>query len=264
MPYIRNGNLPARAILSKQNERKKVSKQKIMNIIVTGASRGIGYQTVLQLAKSAGNIIIALARDHEQLTRLQLESRKVQPESEVIPLVFDLQQTSSYDDALIPQIKGHFTSADILINNAGLLVNRTFEQLTLLEMVQMLTVNFIAPAYLTKLIIPLMTKGGHVVNISSMGGFQGSQKFKGLSIYSASKAALASLSECLAEEYINKGISFNCLALGATDTEMMRAAFPGYNAPIKPNEMAKFIAEFAIKGNQYFNGKIIPVSTSTP
>jgi len=158
MPYIRNGNLPARAILSKQNERKKVSKQKIMNIIVTGASRGIGYQTVLQLAKSAGNRIIALARDHEQLTRLQLESRKVQPESEVIPLVFDLQQTSSYDDALIPQIKGHFTSADILINNAGLLVNRTFEQLTLLEMVQMLTVNFIAPAYLTKLIIPLMTR----------------------------------------------------------------------------------------------------------
>ena len=195
-----------------------------MNIIVTGASRGIGYQTVLQLAKSAGNRIIALARDHEQLTRLQLESRKVQPESEVIPLVFDLQQTSSYDDALIPQIKGHFTSADILINNAGLLVNRTFEQLTLLEMVQMLTVNFIAPAYLTKLIIPLMTKGGHVVNISSMGGFQGSQKFKGLSIYSASKAALASLTECLAEEYINKGISFK-LGARATDTEMMRAVF---------------------------------------
>jgi NAD(P)-dependent dehydrogenase (short-subunit alcohol dehydrogenase family) len=97
-----------------------------------------------------------------------------------------------------------------------------------------------------------------------MGGFQGSQKFKGLSIYSSSKAALASLSECLAEEYRDSSISFNCLALGATDTEMMRAAFPGYNASAKPDEMAKFIVEFAINGNKYFNGKIIPVSTSTP
>lgn len=235
-----------------------------MNFIVTGASRGIGFQTVLKLAESEGNRVIAIARDREKLNQLLLESSRKQPNSEVIPIVFDLQQTDLFDSVLIPQIKEYFSYADVLINNAGLLVNSAFDQLSLLEMMQMLTVNFIAPAYLTKLIIPLMAKDGHVVNISSMGGFQGSQKFKGLSIYSSSKAALASLSECLAEEYRDSSISFNCLALGATDTEMMRAAFPGYNASAKPDEMAKFIVEFAINGNKYFNGKIIPVSTSTP
>jgi short-subunit dehydrogenase len=131
-----------------------------MNFIVTGASRGIGFQTVLKLAESEGNRVIAIARDREKLNQLLLESSRKQPNSEVIPIVFDLQQTDLFDSVLIPQIKEYFTYADVLINNAGLLVNSAFDQLSLLEMMQMLTVNFIAPAYLTKLIIPLMAKDG--------------------------------------------------------------------------------------------------------
>lgn len=109
-----------------------------------------------------------------------------------------------------------------------------------------------------------MREGGHIVNISSMGGFQGSVKFPGLSAYSASKGALAILTECLAEELKDKNIKVNCLALGSSQTEMFEAAFPGMQAGTLAFEMGRYVADFALNGSKYFNGKIIPVSNTTP
>ncbi|MCK7533451.1 MAG: SDR family oxidoreductase [Marinilabiliales bacterium] len=100
-----------------------------------------------------------------------------------------------------------------------------------------------------------MKKGAHIVNISSMGGYQGSSKYKGLSYYSASKAAISCLSECLAGEFSGTGITVNCLALGAVQTEMFEEAFPGSQAPVSTMEMAQFIVNFALNGNRFFNGK---------
>jgi NAD(P)-dependent dehydrogenase (short-subunit alcohol dehydrogenase family) len=110
----------------------------------------------------------------------------------------------------------------------------------------------------------LMPYGSHIINISSMGGFQGSSKYRGLSYYSASKAAIACLSECLAEEFSESGIRVNCLALGSVQTEMLAEAFPGYKAPVDASEMAHFISDFALNGSKYFNGKIIPVAINNP
>ena len=134
------------------------------------------------------------------------------------------------------------------------------------EIRQVFNINFFGPALFTKLLISNLgsIEPGHVVNIGGMGGYQGSVKFPGLSFYSASKAAIANLTECLAEEYKEYNISFNCLAMGAVNTEMLKKAFPGYIAPVEPDQMGKFIAEFAISGHKYFNGKVIPVSLSTP
>lgn len=97
-----------------------------------------------------------------------------------------------------------------------------------------------------------------------MGGHESTSKFSGLSAYSASKAALANLTECLAEEWKTEGISVNCLMLGAVNTEMLGEAFPGYQAPLNAVEMADFICDFSLKGNTFFNGKLLPVSLSTP
>jgi NAD(P)-dependent dehydrogenase (short-subunit alcohol dehydrogenase family) len=109
-----------------------------------------------------------------------------------------------------------------------------------------------------------MAGRAHIINISSMGGVQGSIKFPGLSSYSSAKAALGVLTECLAEEFKESNIRFNTLALGSVQTEMLEAAFPGYTAPLKPMEMAIFIKDFAERGGNFFNGKILPVSLSTP
>ena len=97
-----------------------------------------------------------------------------------------------------------------------------------------------------------------------MGGIQGSLKFAGLSAYSSSKGAVITLSELLAEEYKERGISFNVLALGAVQTEMLAEAFPGYQANISATEMANYLFDFTLTGNKYFNGKVLQVTTSNP
>lgn len=239
----------------------------IMNIVITGASRGIGFEVARLLAARGTNNtvnIVAIARNEQNLGALKNACIKENTKSRLYPIPFDLENSNGIEGLLVPSIKQHIENIDILINNAGLLINKTFSQLSTDEMLRMISVNFISAVNLTHALIPMMSKGGHVLNIGSMGGFQGSRKFKGLSIYSSSKAALASLTECLAEEYSESDISFNCLALGATDTEMFRQAFPGHKTPLTAAEMAKFIADFAVGGQKYFNGKILPVSSTLP
>ncbi|MNV04786.1 3-oxoacyl-[acyl-carrier-protein] reductase FabG [compost metagenome] len=132
------------------------------------------------------------------------------------------------------------------------------------DFAEMLQTNVMGHVNMIQHVVPMMQSGSHIVNISSMGGFQGSLKFPGLSAYSTSKAALAVLTECLAEEFKEKGIKVNCLALGSAQTEMFEAAFPGVEAGTLAFEMGRYIADFAQNGHHYFNGKILPVANTTP
>lgn len=235
-----------------------------MNIIITGASRGIGFETAKRFAANPGNHIIAIARDESKLQNLRKACLQQNINANLYPITFDLENMDLFEIRLLADIQTNISSIDILINNAGLLINKPFDKLNEEEINRMIQLNLTAPAILIKSLLPLMNKPGHIINISSMGGFQGSQKFPGLAIYSAAKAGLATLTECLAEEYKNTGLVFNCLAIGSTDTEMLRKAFPGYQASFKANEMAEFIVDFALNKHRFFNGKIIPVSISTP
>ena len=186
------------------------------------------------------------------------------PNQNVSYTVIDLKFLDKHSEYFREQIYNRFSRVDILINNAGLLVVKDFMHSFTDEGREMMEVNFIGPATMIRILVPLMAKGSHIVNISSMGGFQGSAKYRGLTWYSASKAALAVLTECLAEELSEYGISVNCLALGSVQTEMFESAFPGAKAEVNPEVMAEFIAEFAIKGSRYFNGKILPVALKNP
>lgn len=223
------------------------------NIIITGTSRGIGYELALQFAQS-GHQVLAI-------------SRKTPQELIENPNITCLAIDISNPDELI-QVENFITQTwkkvDVLIHNAGSLLHKPFTQITSEEFQNIYKVNVFAVAELTKICIPFLSKGSHVVSISSMGGIQGSMKFAGLSAYSSSKGALITLSELLAEEYKEQGIAFNVLALGAVQTEMLQEAFPGYQAPISAKEMADYIFNFALKGNQFYNGKILQVSSTTP
>lgn len=235
-----------------------------MNIIITGASRGIGFELAKCFASDGNHNIIAISRNAAKLKELKSACIRENVEARLIPIEFDLSKTDLFDSDLLPKIISHIPNIDILINNAGFLVNAPLHNQSEDDILKMLKVNFLAPALLIKLLVQHMKKGSHVVNISSMGGFQGSVKFPGLSVYSATKAAVANLTESLAEELKDTGIFFNCLALGAVNTEMLAQAFPDYKAHTSAEEMAKFISNFALNGSNYFNGKIIPVSISTP
>lgn len=237
-----------------------------MNIVITGASKGIGYALAKLFANNENNTVIAIARSENLLKELKNECIRQDLRSQLKTIAFDIEKPTEVKNALRNEILNHIPFIDILINNAGYLINQPFGEITIEDMQKSFQVNIISHAVLIQDLIPLLKKStsAHVVNISSMAGFQGSSKFPGLSVYSSSKAALASLTECLAEEYKNDGIKFNSLALGAVNTEMLKEAFPGYYAPLNAVQMAEFIHDFSLNGSKYFNGKILPVSLSTP
>jgi 3-oxoacyl-[acyl-carrier protein] reductase len=237
-----------------------------MNIIVTGASRGIGFQLALEFCKESSNRVLVISRNISGLEELRLKKEKTGLPGELIIMAFDLNECNEQKEELLKKIQNHFNHAHILVNNAGKLINKPFYEFSPEEAKSLFDVNFFSPASLIQILRPIF--GGkehtHILNISSMGGYQGSAKFPGLSFYSASKAALAVLTECLAEEFRDENLFVNCLALGAVQTEMLEEAFPGYKAPVSAEEMAKWIADFSLNGHRYFNGKILPVSLSTP
>lgn len=228
-----------------------------MNIIVTGASRGIGRELALHLARQGGHRIILIARDEEKLKKIC----EGDPYT-LIPLPVDLENCD-YDE-LGKKIRALMPEVNVLVNNAGSMIKKNFGNFTATDFDHIMHVNVRSAMMLSQELLPIFESGAHIVNISSMGGYQGSVKFPGLSLYSASKAALAVLSECMALELSSYDVSVNCLALGSARTEMLEEAFPGYEAPLKAEEMAAFIADFALMGQKYFNGKVLPVSLSTP
>lgn len=226
------------------------------SIVIVGASRGIGKAMVEKFAQEPKNSILALSRDLDKMKAHFDRFKNVQCHA------FDLEK-NVYEQA--HTIFEKVEKIDILINNAGKLVSKSFTALSHSDILGCYQVNVIGVMETVQAAVPKMiTNGGHIVNISSMGGFQGSVKFAGLSAYSTSKAAVCSFTELFAEEYKDSKIKMNCLTLGAAQTEMLEEAFPGYEAPVSAEKMAEFIVDFSLRGNEWINGKIIPVSLSTP
>jgi NAD(P)-dependent dehydrogenase (short-subunit alcohol dehydrogenase family) len=223
------------------------------NIIVTGTSRGIGLDLALQFA-NAGHQVLALSRKTPQIL---IENSNVTCLSVDLSKEEDLIQVKQYLASSMKKI-------DAIVHNAGALLLKPFEETTSEEFENIYKVNVYGVANLTRVCLPFLENGSHVVTISSMGGIQGSMKFAGLSAYSSSKGAVITLSELLAEEYKERGIAFNVLALGSVQTEMLEEAFPGYQAPLTSTEMANYIFDFTLTGNKYYNGKVLEVSSSTP
>ena len=221
-------------------------------IVVTGASKGIGLEIVRFLV-AQGHTVYALSRDIKALgssKKLHLIGIDLTDEESLIKFA--------------EQLSSNQISIDALINNAGSLINQSFSTTTKNDFEAIYRVNVFGLASITRLLLPLISSKGHVVNISSMGGIGGSAKFPGLSAYSSSKGAVNILTELLAEEYKETGPFFNGLALGAVQTEMLAKAFPGFQAPLSAEEIAPYIAQFALTGQQFYNGKILPISSSTP
>ena len=221
-------------------------------IIITGSGKGIGKETSIQAAKSGINVI-AISRNTESLKNIK----------NIVPLNIDITKKESLNE-LVNLLKSKKIRIDGLINNAGCLIKKPFSNTDIEIFKKVYEVNVFGLAEITRLIIPFINNYGHVVNISSMGGIQGSLKFSGLSAYSSSKGAVSILTEMLAEEYKETGPSFNCLAIGAVQTEMLENAFPGYKAKVSAKKFANYLLDFLLNGSKFYNGKVLQVSLSTP
>jgi len=224
------------------------------NIVITGTSRGIGFELAKKFAEK-GHQVLALSRNKKPLSDFNHKNITV--------ISVDLSKNSDFIN-VTDFIKNNWKQVDILIHNAGKLIHKPFADLSSDDFLEVYKVNVFAVAELTKRMIPYLQKGSHVVTISSIGGIQGSLKFPGLAAYSSAKGAVITLSELLAEEYKEAKISFNVLALGAVQTEMLADAFPGYKAPLSASDMANYIYDFSLNGNTFYNGKVLQVSSTNP
>lgn len=233
-----------------------------MNIVLTGASSGIGFETALEFTLHNENKVVCIARSADKLRKLLEIAKGINPDCTLLPVEFDIVN----DDyaVLFPFLKERLGNIDILINNAGALINKPFLETSAADLASMFESNVLGHFNMIQNLLPLMGAGSHILNIGSMGGFQGSVKFPGLSAYSASKSALHTLTECLASELVETGVKINCLALGSAQTEMLEQAFPGYQSPVLAFEMGKYVADFARTGHKFFNGKVLPVAVTTP
>lgn len=224
------------------------------NIIITGTSRGIGFELVHLFAQQGHNIL-ALSRNAQPVKNMHFEN--------ITSLAFDLSDVSEYRK-VSDFVNKEWTHVDVLINNAGVLLNKSFSETTFSDFEMVYKTNVFGVSEMIRTVLPFMKASGHIVTISSMGGIQGSVKFPGLAAYSSSKGAIITLTELLAEEFKESGIAFNVLALGAVQTEMLSEAFPDYKAPTSAKAMANYIFNFSLTGQQYYNGKTLQVSSSTP
>ena len=225
-------------------------KKQVATLLITGAGKGIGLETAL-LAATQGHQVLAISRNIEALE----DTKNVRAYS------VDL----SDDKAITHFVKGlDGIIIDVLLNNAGLLTHSSVSESDFTLFEHIFKVNVFGLAELTRQLLPQISSTGHVVNISSMGGIQGSVKFPGLSIYSSSKAAVITLSELWAEEFKETGPKFNALALGAVQTQMLDEAFPGFKAPITAEDFASYLLDFGLTGHRFYNGKVLQVSSSTP
>jgi 3-oxoacyl-[acyl-carrier protein] reductase len=224
------------------------------NIVITGTSRGIGFELAKQFAEN-GHQVLALSRNTAPLSEVNHKNIKVL--SVDISNAEDLNKVTDF-------IKSTWKKVDVFINNSCKLIIKPVTDISSEDFLEVYQVNVFGVAEITKLMIPFLQKGSHVVTISSIGGIQGSLKFPGLAAYSSAKGAVITLSELLAEEYKEQQIAFNVLALGAVQTEMLEEAFPGYQAPLSATEMADYIYNFSLTGNKFYNGKVLQVSSSNP
>lgn len=229
------------------------------SVLVTGAGSGIGLEVVRALLRDHGVDVIAVARRAEE----RLASERLAYGRRVVLVDADLEASDAMQvigDAVgVRRLHG-------LVHNAAMLQRTAFGEYTEAAVGRLLRMNFTVPLLLGQTLADRLggDPPGHIVHIGSMGGFQDSAKFPGLAAYSSSKAALACLAQCLAEELKERGIRSNCLALGAVDTGMLRAAFPGYAAPVSAPDMGAYVANFVLNGHKLLNGKVLPISLSTP
>ncbi len=233
------------------------------NIVITGCSSGMGAETARFLVQHNDVHVIGIARRKERLESLAENIKQSNPKGTFTPLTFDLAVVDSFVE-LKDKISKYFNCIHILINNASSILVKPFGSFTPEDYRRQMGISFKTPFFLIQTLLPVFEAPAHIVNITSMGGFQGSVKFPGMSLYSAAKAALTNLTECLATELKDKKIYVNAIAPGAVQTEMLDSAFPGYKAPLTAEKMGEFIGNFALTGNTFFNGKILPVSLSTP
>lgn len=208
--------------------------------VVTGAGRGIGAATARLLAADGVRVVLA-SRTEPELRATADAIAGAGGRALVVPT--DLASEAAVV-ALLERTLAHFGDLDVLVNNGATFRAAPVEALTAADWDAVMAVNargtFLASREALRRFRAL-GHGGAIVNVASLGGLRGTQKFKGFTAYTVSKFAVVGLTECLAVEGRELGVRVNCVAPGAVDTRMLREAAPFLRTETQPDAVARTI-----------------------
>jgi 3-oxoacyl-[acyl-carrier protein] reductase len=220
--------------------------------IITGAGRGIGRATALRFARAGAHMAL-FSRTRETLEVTAAEAREAG--AHVLALQGDIAREADVQ-ALFQSVLDTYGRIDILVNCAGVIAVKPFTEMDAATWDQVLNVNlrgtFLCCQQAFAAMAPL--GGGVILNISSLSGVKGVEKFPGLSAYNVSKAGVASLTEILAVEGKTLHIRVAAVSPGAVDTEMLRQAAPHLKAGMTPDELAEILLFMADETGHVLNG----------
>ena len=236
------------------------------NVLITGGTRGIGEAISREFAKKEYNLIINYVNSKGKAEKLKNELEE-KYNINVLTVQADLADEKEIKN-MVDIALNKFGEIDVLVNNAGIIIDKEFEEKTIEDWKQTLNINLIAPFILTKLIGKEMVKNksGAIINISSINGIN---TYHPSSVdYDASKSGLISLTYDSAIEF-SPYVRVNCIAPGWVDTEMNKDLSEDYvKEEIKrilvrrfgrPEEIAKVVTFLASDDASFINSTVIKV-----
>lgn len=235
------------------------------NVIVTGATRGIGKEIALTLAQNGANIAINYRNYNDEIVELINALKEFG--ADVLAIKCDVSKSNEVEN-FVSEIKNHFSSIDILVNNAGITKDGLILRMKDQDFDDVLNVNLKGTFNTTKFVSQVMFKQKHgkIVNISSVVGLIGNA---GQSNYSASKAGVIGFSKSVAKELASRNININVVAPGYIDTDMTKSLPDRVkeeilkNIPMKkignPKEVANLVLFLSSNLSDYITGQVINV-----
>ena len=232
------------------------------NIIVTGASGGIGNSIVKKLNQAGANILASGTRI-EKLEELKKNFENIKI------LKFDISQSDKIDEFIENATNELGGSLDGLVNNAGITQDNLAIRMSLEEWQKVIDINLTSTFLMSKFAIKKMlkNKSGKIVNITSVVGHTGNL---GQANYTASKAAIVAMSKSLAIEYAKKNININCISPGFIRTAMTDNIDEKFKEVIvskipsarlgEPDDIANAVLFLSSDQSDYINGETIHVN----
>lgn len=225
--------------------------------IITGAGRGIGRATA-RLFAQAGAHVVLFSRTASHLDETAAEITRAG--GQCLPIVGDVSVPADVQ-ALFQQAMERYGRVDMLINCAGIVAVRPFLEMEIDTWDHVLDVNLRGTFLCCREAFRIMAKQrrGVILNLSSLSGVKGVEKFPGLSAYNVSKAGVAGLTEILAVEGKAYNIRVSAVSPGAVDTEMLRQAAPHLKAGMTPDDMAELLLFLAGDTGRMLSGSNIEI-----
>jgi NAD(P)-dependent dehydrogenase (short-subunit alcohol dehydrogenase family) len=229
--------------------------------IITGAGRGVGRATA-RLFAHAGAQVVLFSRTHSHIE--EVATQITASGGHALTISGDVAREEDVS-ALFKQVRETYGRLDILVNCAGIVAVRPFVEMDATTWDQVISTNLRGTFLCCREAFRMMTvqKKGVILNISSLSGVKGVEKFPGLSAYNVSKAGIASLTEILAVEGKPHNIRVCVVSPGAVDTEMLRQAAPHLKAGMTPEELAEILLFLADDSGRMFSGSNIELFTNT-